>query len=270
MHEKPKLACTRDYSIFEMHPCNRPLHEDERLVSSMQRAGFMPSSPVQCVRNGNGKLKIIRGHHRLDVAKRLKLPVWYIVDDTKIDIFDLEGGRQAWTAHDFLVARARDGHADCARVVDFKNKHGLTLGAAASLMGGESAGSSNKIRAIKNGTFKLAGDLTHANSVVDVVGFCRGLNIAGAGSSAFVAAVSMCLQVREFDVNVFKHRARLNGAIVRKRGTKDECLDELDALYNYGAKTARLPLAFKAKELSRSRRESFGGKRGPGKKAARK
>ena len=88
-HEAPKLKVTRDYDFFEMHNLNRPLHDDPLLLASMKKYGFMPSQPLQCVRNGGTKLKVIRGHHRLNYAKQLGLPVWYIVDDSNTDIFEL-------------------------------------------------------------------------------------------------------------------------------------------------------------------------------------
>lgn len=259
MREKPKLQCTRNYALFEMHELNRPLHDDPRLLASMQKTGFMPSSPIQCKRNGHGTLKVVRGHHRLSYAKRLGLPVWFVVDDSKVDIFDLEGGRQAWSAGDFLSARAAGGHTDCAKLVEFQKKHGLTLGAAASLLGGQSAGSGNHLRAVREGTFRVASDQTHANAVVGLADFCKAHGIAFANSSAFVAAVSMCVRVPEFDNARFRHAVKLHGFVVRKRSTKYDYLDEIDALYNYNAKASRLPLAFRAKEVSRERKETFGG-----------
>lgn len=270
MREKPKLQCTRNYDVFEMHELNRPLHEDHRLLASMQKTGFMPSSPIQCVRNGNGRLKVVRGHHRLSYAKRLGLPVWFVVDSSKADIFDLEGGRQTWTAGDFLSARAAGGHADCAKLIDFKHKHGLTLGSAASLLGGQSAGSNNHLRAVREGTFKLAADQSHANTVVSLVDFCKANGIDFATTSAFVAAISMCVRVPEFDPARLRHAVKLHGFVVRKRSTKDDYLAEIDALYNYAAKANRLPLAFKAKELSKARQESFGKSHIAKKAAARK
>lgn len=260
MRDKPKLQVTRDYGMFEMHDMNRPLHEDRTLLASMQKVGFMPSSPIQCVRNGNGKLKIVRGHHRLAYARRLGLPIWYVIDSTKTDIFDLEGGKQQWTAYDFLKGRAVAGNADCAKVIDFQKKHGLTLVTAAQLLGGQTAGHGNKVKAIKQGTFKVAADLSHANAVVGLTDYCRDCGIGFATSSAFVAALSMSLRVPEFDPAVFRHRVRLNGFNMQRRATRDEYLQEIDALYNYGAKRQRIPLAFKAKELSRLRKETFGGK----------
>lgn len=260
--DSPRLRVTRDYSIFEMHELNRRLHEDRRLLASMKKVGFMPSSPIQCVRsNGIGKLKVVRGHHRLDLAKRLKLPVWYVIDDSKVDVFDLEGGKQAWSATDFLDARSADGNADCARVIKFRREHGLTLGAAASLVGGQSAGSANKVRQIKDGTFKVSPDQSHANAVVSITDYCHECGVAFARTQTFVGAVSLCVRVPEFDPAVFKHRVELHGSIMRKRATKDEYLVEIDALYNYGAKVRRLALEFKAKELARERKETIPSKR---------
>ena len=270
MREKPKLQVTRNYDVFEMHELNRPLHEDPRLLASMQKTGFMPSSPIQCIRNGHGTLKVIRGHHRLTYAKRLGLPVWYVVDDSKADIFDLEGGRQAWTGADFLLARAAGGNNDCARLHEFQKKHGLTLAVAASLMGGQSAGSNNHLRMVKEGTFRVSSDLSHAHAVASLVDYCRAHGVAFAGAAAFVSALSMCLRVPDFDQSLFRHRVKLHGFVMRVRSTQADYLKELDALYNYGAKTNRLPLEFKAKEISRARQETFGGKAAAGRDASAK
>lgn len=258
MHEKPKLQCTRDYSIFEVHELNRPQHEDPRLLASMKKHGFMPSSPIQCVRNGKGKLKVIRGHHRLDYAKQLGLPVWYVIDDANVDLFDLEGVKQAWSVKDFAYARASAGDANCAKALAFQKQHGLTLGAAVSLVGGESAGSGNKIRSIKDGTFKSTPDMAHANAVVAITDHCREKAIEFATASAFVAAVSLTLRVPEFDRDVFLHRVTINGQQMTKRSTVNAYLEEIEGLYNYQARGRRIPLAFRAREVSKSRQIDFG------------
>ena len=97
MREKPCLKVTKNYDLFELHPFNRDLHKDALLKTSMKENGFMPSSPIHCVRNGNGKLKIIRGHHRFANAKELGLPVWYVIDESNVDLFLLEGSsRSRW------------------------------------------------------------------------------------------------------------------------------------------------------------------------------
>jgi hypothetical protein len=259
-HEAPKLRCTRDYNIFELNDLNRPLHDDPVLMASMKKHGFMPSQPIQCMRNGSNKLKVVRGHHRLRNAEQLGLPVWYVVDNSNTDIFELEGGRQAWSISDFAIGRSADGDEHCSRLLEFQKAHRLTLGAAASLMGGESAGSYNKIKSIKSGNFRVASDTTHARVVVSITDHCRASGIAFATATAFVTAVSLAVRVPEFDVATFKHRVSIEGGRLTKRSTVADYLDEIDALYNYSAKGKRIPLAFRAKEVAAERRANFGSK----------
>ena len=254
----PKLQVTKDYSVFELHECNRPLHEKPDLAKSMAEHGFMPSSPLQCVHSANGKLKVIRGHHRLHYAKRLKIPVWYIIDDSVTDIFALEGGYQQWSVKDFAEARAKAGDKDCKALLEFTKQHELTIGSAASLLGGESAGSGNKSRGIKAGSFRVVADQSHAKAVVAITDRCRLKGILFATASAFVTAISLSLRVPEFDDKTFAHRVELYAANLRKRGTVTEYLEEIDALYNYAAKGKRIPLAFRAREVARTRHETFG------------
>lgn len=259
MYEKTKLQVTKDYSIFELHPLNRDLTDRPVLLASMKEHGFMPSSPIQCVRNGNGKLKVIRGHHRLDYAKRLRLPVWYVVDASNTDIYDLEAdSAQRWTIRDFLVSRARAGDEHCARVLAFQKKHHLTQGAAVSLLGGEGAGSANGQLKVKKGTFRIAPDLKHAMAVVDVTDHFLSCGVTFATRSSFVIAVSMALRVPEYDPNVLKHRISKFPDLVQKRTNIEGYLDELEALYNYAAKAKRLSLKFRAREVGRERQASFG------------
>lgn len=248
------LHRTKDYSTFEMHPCNRPLREKPWLEASMKKHGFMPSCPMHCIRNGHGKLKIIRGHHRFHYAKRLGLPVFYIIDASNIDLFELEGASDAlWSAVDHTEARARAGNPDYLKLLDFKNKHRLTIAVAASLVGGEGAGSHNFGRKLKEGTFKVGGDLSHANKVVRITDFCHKQGVGFARTGSFVSAVSLVLHVPEFNPEIFMHRVSLVGAQLRKRATATDYLDEIEALYNYGAKSKRIAVAFQAKELARKR-----------------
>jgi len=251
----PKLQFTRDYGLFELHEFNRNLHKDKILEQSMREHGFMPSSPLQCVRNGDGKLRIIRGHHRFAIAKALGRGVWYVVDQSNTELFKLEACKSQWSIRDFAEARAHAGDENCIKLLDFMAKHKIPIGAATALMVGSSTRSGSKTGKIRNGTFRVA-DLKHANQVVRITDRGRELNIPFVTSTAFVCAISLSLRVPEFDQNRFVHSLELNGTQMRKRGTVIEYLDEIEALYNYGKKV-RQPIAFRAKEISRQRQLNF-------------
>jgi hypothetical protein len=217
----------------------------------MTKHGFMPSSPLHCVTNGSGKLKIIRGHHRFDCAKRLGLPVYFIVDKSNTNIFDLEGSSyQQWSGHDFTVARARAGDKNCQEVLAFTEAHGLNIAISASLLGGESAGSGNMIRSIKEGVFRLR-KTTHPDDVVAITDLCRTLNVSFATSSSFVAAVSMALRIPELDADQLRRRIKSRHKNMNRRSTRVDYLEELEAIYNYGSRGALLALKLRAVEIAR-------------------
>lgn len=257
-----RLEKTKRYELFEIHPCNRPLHATKGLIESMREHGFMPSSPIQVVRNGNGKLKVIRGHHRLHCAMRLGLPVYFVLDESNTDIFDLEGAHgQSWSVNDFVIARANAGDEDCLKVLKFRDDHGLSMGAAIALISGAGAGTS-KTHMIRAGKYK-AGDLTHAMRVVKVTDLCRDLGIKFYGATAFVQAVSMALRVDGFDEDTLCHRLQLYPAHLNKRGTREEYLEEIEAIYNRGARDKRIPVKFEAIRIGRELHATFGGRQAP-------
>jgi hypothetical protein len=255
----PKLQCTKNYGLFEMHEFNRPLHDDPVLMASMQRYGFLPQWPISCERNGTDKLKVIAGHHRLFYAKQLELPVWYVASETHVDICDIEGSKKsAWSMSDHIQARAAAGSADYLFLLNFAQDHGLPILVAANLVSGQGASSNNATRTISTGGFRV-GDMTHAYAVVEITDYCYSQGIVFARTSPFLRAISSVLRVPEFDTRLFLHRATMYPAMMNKRGTAAECLQEIEALYNYTSKSdQRVPLAFRAIEIGRVRQRTFG------------
>lgn len=252
---------TDEYDRFELHELNRDQHKDAKLKESMRKNGFPDSCAIHVRKNGGNKFKIIRGHHRFATAKELGLPVKYIIDRDDLDIYDLEGSTlSVWDSEDFSTSYANGGNHDYQQMLKFKEIHGLTLGAATALTGGESAGSGNKLRIVKTGSFKI-GDQDHAKAVVSVTDLCRELGVEFATSSGFVTALSSAIRVPEFDVETFKSRVRLYPKMMSKRVGKSEYLIEIETLYNYGARGKRMPLAMRAHEVSLERQRTFGGTR---------
>jgi len=253
MKKHEGLMMTRDYNLFELHECNRIETRDHSLAESMRKYGFLKSGAIHVMLNGRGKLKVKQGHHRLQEAMRQGLPVWYIVEEVDADIYDLEGSTNpAWTVADWAVARANGGDEDCAEVVEFMRKHKLSMNTSASLVGGESAGSHNKQRQIKAGTFKV-GDMAHANAVVKVVEALAEIGVPFARATQFVAAVSSACRIPEFDSQLFVAHARLYPKMMNRRVTKNEYLQEIEQVYNYCAKSKAIAVAFRADQVSRGR-----------------
>ena len=254
----PKLLQTIDYGLFKLNKLNREFHEDKILEASMQKYGFLPSNPIQVRRIPNSeKLEIIRGHHRFRYAKKLKLPIWYVIDEAEVDIYELEAGKIQWNLKDYVFARAQAGDDDCHEVLEFVEDHKISLGAAVSLLGGESPASTNRRSTIKKGTFHI-GSKTHANEVVLITDICIKEKIPFGTSYGFVAALSFALRVPKFNRDRFIHKIKLLPGLMKKRSTTTEYLEEIDKLYNHGSSKNRISVAFEAKELSKQRQRNFG------------
>jgi len=259
-----KVQKESDYSKFRSHMFNRKVREKPGLQSSMAKHGFikacaimvrpLPKSERPCV------YEIIKGHHRFEYARRLGLPVYFIVDDSSATLGELENNGQNWSVADHAFAQATAGNQDIIRMLEFQKQHNLPFGVAASLFGGEGAGSNNKVDQIKRGTYK-AGDLEHANAVVKITDACSLAGIKFATSKAFAAAVSSALRVPEFDGDRFCKCVEGNPGGIRRCTNQYDYLSEFESLYNYGAKARRFALKFRAIEEMRKRQETFGGNR---------
>jgi len=246
----PQLLVTTNYGMFDLHPCNRAFHDDPKLFKSMQTHGFMPSSPIQCCKNGGNRLLIIRGHHRYEYAKKLKLPIYYVIDNTQCDIFELEGSsKPRWSSWDFATARACAGDGDCKRLVGFVKKYKIPMRVASAMLAIPDSPNGHQLSQVKRGTFHIA-DTSHALRVVQITDFCAEQHISFARQGAFVSALSLCLNIPDFDESVFINKIVKHGSKMKKRGTMPEYLEEIEALYNHATHSShRLNVAFKGMQL---------------------
>ena len=248
-----KLECTTDYDLFESHSYNRDLRDLSMIKSSMIEHGFRPSSAIHVVRNGNNKLKIKRGHHRFAAAKELGLPVWYIVDDDTMSIFEWEfDQRQSWNLYDFVKSYANAGNENYQKALDYANDNHMPIGTAMPIVGGHHAGSWDKSRIdnARAGRF-IAVDTDHAKELSDLIQFIRQEGIPFATHRQFVAALSMAIVVPGFDKQIFKSRIKLHPKLMKKRSTRHEFLEEIENAYNYYASRNRLDIKNSAIEQAR-------------------
>lgn len=220
----------------------------------MRKHGFAPGGCIQVAVGDDGMLVVIKGHHRFNYAVQLGLPVYFVVDNTLTDLYELEGVQaQNWSADDFTYSRALQGDEDCMAVMEYAEAHGVTMSIAASLLRGESAGSGNSGLAIKKGLFKIVPN-DHAKNVGTAIDLFRALGLPFASTSSFVAAVSMMLRVPEVSMDHLKKRARNYHHEIRHRSNRNEYLEELEALYNRSTKGPRVAIKLLAEDIARRRR----------------
>jgi hypothetical protein len=247
----PKLQMTRNYSLFVMSRLNRPLHDRAALLQSMKLYGFMPSKPIHVRRLPDGKLEIQAGHHRFETAKELNIPVYYVVDETPISLVEMEAPGSQWTGKDYAYAYAQAGKPDYGTLIEFHKRTGIKLNQCGALLTARAqSGAISDL--IKSGKFR-ATNVRHAEAVVSVVQKCVEHKIPFAKDSRFVAAVSVVCMVPDFSPEVLIGRIKIYPKMMVHRATRDEYVEEIDAIYNYNARGRRLQIATAAKAIMSER-----------------
>lgn len=246
-----KLTTTKNYSLFELLDFNRDVEKIKKLEASMREHGFIPAYPLHCVKNGNGKLQIKAGHHRFEVAKKLKLPVPYVLCSDRATVYQLESSTTHWKFNDFLTSHCRIGSEPHILINEYSASTGISPSQVASMLAGECASSGNQNKYVKEGTFKVK-TTGHMDVVAHLVISLKKIGVKFATQRELVSALSTVSFLPEFEVNVFLHRCATNPGMIIKQATVDGYLTMLENVYNRQAKR-KIALAFLAKEAAGKR-----------------
>lgn len=264
-----KLQKSKNHALFISHNNNRPLHNIKLLMKSMQQHGFLKSRPIQVRRTKSGKYEIISGHHRFAAAMALGIEVYFIVDDAVADPAATEapGIARQWSLADFVFYYAGIGDVESVKVVDFIGNHGWPVSIAVNICAGCIHGHA-KVKQFSEGKY-IACDIEFAERIARVTDHLRYSGVAFATKGAFIRALAMCMRVPEFDEDRFLLRLSKYPNKVEVQNYYLSYLEIIETVYNHGKKTDRIPVKFRAVELSRARQLGTDGshKNGAAKKA---
>jgi hypothetical protein len=248
MESKNKMS--RDYNQFELCLQNRDLRKTKELEKSMRKYGFWADKPLTIVRE-NGKLKIKDGHHRFFVAKSLNIPFYYVINEHNPSLTEINLTVNYWVLKDYLTSYVREGRQSYIFVNKYMERYGITINNAISMLSGNTAGTHNYVDKFKEGIFEIK-DISHAETVGDMILYCKQIGIKWASNDLFVRAMSKILQVPKVNINILKRKLNTHKALVEKQPSLEGYINMIDAIYNR-ASQSKIPLAFLANEEARKR-----------------
>jgi hypothetical protein len=244
------IASTKNYSLFDRSRENRPvnLSNRHRLRASMKEYGWLKAFPMFAQRTTNGRLIIIDGQHRFEIAKELGVAVRYIVDETKVDVVKLQGGA-SWVPKDYAGSFAQRGLKDYERVIEFAEKHNVPLTTAAALLAGTVC-FGNVNTSFRDGSYKVKDEL-FADRVATIFSH---MNAYGRFTSkrSCVDAIAACCRVGFFDVRRFLNNVKRCPEKLQPYATRDAVLLMMEEIYNY-AQSKRVGLKAAAENAMRTR-----------------
>lgn len=247
-----KLQESKNYEMFELLDFNRDVKKTKRLEASMKEYGFRGSTPLEVIRGGNGKLKIRQGHHRFYVARKLGIPVKYVVMEDDISIYQIESTVVSWNMRDYLESHCRAGLPEYLKIREYCDETGISVGHAVAMLGGNSAGTSNFSEKFKTGSYIINTQSQHANIVKEIILYMKKCNIEFYNTSSLVAAVSKVVFVKDFNPSHMKTKIKNFSGFISKKANVDQYLTMLEDIYNRQSRE-KIPLKFLADAISKER-----------------
>lgn len=131
----PKIQSTTDYSKFQIFDENRLTTEPhiQKFVDDPSFPKKFPFSPIVVDKEYN----IIDGQHRFQAAKKMNIPIYFIVDDTAClkDISTRNSQVKKWSGRDFVAFYAKIGKKPYILIKELMEKYGVRLSQLRSSIG---------------------------------------------------------------------------------------------------------------------------------------
>lgn len=244
-----KLQRTRSYSQFAYAKENRGVDvlnlkpQHTKLRKSMQKYGFLPSFPLM-VSALNGKFVVKDGQHRLTFAQELGLDVYFVIDETDINIAEINQAQAGWTTRDFAQRWASMGRKDYAEAIAFADHYAVNISQAFSMLAGTIVFKNIQDK-FHDGNFKIVA-LDKARRVASCYqAFCKAKS--GIRHTNLLACMWACCHVDYFEEARLIETASRRPDLIQSCGTRDAYMSMIEEMYNYHRK-ARSPIAFDANE----------------------
>lgn len=244
-----KIVTSREYSRFIPNACNRPANPAHirQIADSMKVFGFIETYPV-VVRKVGERLAILDGQHRFYAAQQLGHPIHYVVTESDIDAAKLNETQKPWNPRDYAGSFAQQGSVEYQTLINFAERHGLPLTAAATLLTGKQGTAREDLR---------SGKLTIPSR--SAAEFVAAISKAVGDAGAKFARHGLCLRALRLivDIPVFSMRQMVDRiaahpSLLKPQVNRDGYVEMFDAVYNYRTRESdRLPIAQMAAELLR-------------------
>jgi hypothetical protein len=233
-------------------PFNRDVHRTQYLEKSMQEHGWIDAYPMHVQKNGGDHLLIKAGHHRFCAARKLGIPVKYVICADEATIHELEKATNRWTIQDYLDSHIRQNRKDYMRVREYCDATGISVGMAVALLSGHTAHPGAEVlNAFRDGHFKIK-PTTNALIVKELCRQAHKCKLRFYNNYLFVQALSRIAWVKELDVERMKSKFALFSDFMEKKANLEQYLAMLEDIYNRQSRT-KIPLAFLATQASKER-----------------
>lgn len=232
---------TTDYELFKHTSLNRVLCENalRKLQASIELKNMLEFRPIDV----NPQMEVIDGQHRLEVAKRMGIPIWYQIkkDAEPIDIILLNNNQKAWIALDYLNYYVNLGNENYIKLQGFMKKHNIVLRMALVLLGQKDGRNKNFNKDFKEGKYIFNeqglktsdSKLQTSKIIIDFINKKTMTNKKHFKSTIFLHAIINLISHVEFELERFLKRLEIKFEILTPCLQVETYYKKLKYIYNW-------------------------------------
>lgn len=229
---------TTNYEIFGDIASNRELdpRHVNRLKKAIQEKNLLHLNPI-IVDEEN---RVIEGQHRLEAAKQLQLPIYYITDSNvdKSDIAALNTNKKNWSVQDYINFHCVEKKPGFNILAKFISEHPhIPISAAVQLL---SPLGRRRSEEIKSGYVDV-GNIDMAEQIADFIKWLRN-HFDHAYSGTVIQAIRKLYEAEGFDPEYLKQKIEGQPRSVVKCIKSSHYLEMFLEIYNYKLSINRLTL----------------------------
>lgn len=239
---KVKVYSSPDYRRFVALDGNRAINKKkiQRIVKEIQTGNDVLDQVPVLVREVKGKLEVIDGQHRLEVARQLKRPVHYIIRDQEMSLYNVakvNSNTEKWKDADFINCYIKAGNTNYTRLKQFCKQYEISVGIAmvllhnGTLMGKVEDGKSDDVlrHEFETGVWECR-KLKEAKLKMEL---CKQFEeFSGWNKRAFIRAICVLMNNKLCDFDRLVKKFLRDPRRLSMTGNYKELLTQLEAIYN--------------------------------------
>jgi uncharacterized protein YktA (UPF0223 family) len=231
----PVIKKTTNYSDFKTVTGNRLLNKKhyKTLLQAINERNLLALNPIIV----NNNMEVIDGQHRLQVAKTLNIPIYYVKGNglNYQDVVMFNNTMRSWTMEDYARGYIALGFKEYAALERFKNKWHFSMSNAMAILSGDGQVHKAIYSKFKHGLFEVA-NLDWANEFAqklhDVVPFTSENTWK---DRDFIRALSI-LYDKGIDHGTLVERLSRFGSVIYRRANVTDYLRTFEDIYNQGVR----------------------------------
>lgn len=242
-HEKSQIEVfvTTDYKSFSRKRGNRSLNQlkVKKIIRDIKNGtDLLPDFPI-LVANGEMRMQVIDGQHRLEAAVQTKRPIYYIIRKEDLELHKMarfNSLQEKWKPKDFINCYIEKGISDYKKLDQFVDQYGLPISVALNLLyygvtGNDSGASEDIADMFRKGEFKVK----HYKQAVEIIEECRRFEaFAGWDSRPFIVTISKILGADQCDFDELVEKFNTDPRQLQRHSSPKGYMNNLEQIFNKG------------------------------------